>query len=420
MTPTSRSQYIHRTGNPGGDRNITDDQKTNCAHCGRKTAEDNTNSCNTCRRNVCNRPIAQEEESALCSELCHLDDSYADHPGTLTTEGERLKYALNQVTRAAADSRTEDAEMALAHLKAASGQSADLLSGLTPLLSIENDQEEIYALDGVATALSETAALIGRTDISTLPPGNRNSKSRIAFGENPDLSCVARRSDIPDIARAINAELEREGDAFRLPENPEEYTDTECETILETAVSEMSWEGNTLTLCRWIEDGVPTAEHLASTEPTLRRFLYPNERQESSGPVCEPPRQPGRRHQYLVSFNSEQQASDFERKITGAGGTCHWVATDDTPLYDGEYQYADTGCWDTLLSSLKEVVSQETGLDEWPEDETKGWTTQEKRNLIEAAVSRWDFIGHNGLNRHKVAEDLKAGRIPWTGTRKST
>ena len=190
----------------------------------------------------------------------------------MITEGQRLEYAI-ALTAAAAARPEEDGAKAIAHLRVAAARSAQTLGGVIALLSNDHDQATIDEVDDIAASLQNAAEALGKMSIPPRPHSNRPTE--VAYSDDPDLSCVARPQDIPQITSALNAELAREEHPHRLPETADLYTGAEITTLLETAVSEMLWHGSTITMCRWVTDQVPTAEHLAATEPSLRRFLHP-------------------------------------------------------------------------------------------------------------------------------------------------
>ena len=126
---------------------------------------------------------------------------------------------------------------------------------------------------------------------------------------------------------------------------------------------------------------------------------------------------------YLIEIPDETPEAALTQALALLTNSVKWVAVSSDELYDNEWMFTDDESWDIISRSVREIINDIEGVvDEEDQDEDKSapawpphpyeeWTLEQRRALIEMAVTKWSHLGPNGVEHELLERDYRTGLL---------
>ena len=108
--------------------------------------------------------------------------------------------------------------------------------------------------------------------------------------------------------------------------------------------------------------------------------------------------------QYIFTFETEDQEREFLDLAVRMKVKPRWIVIDPNPEYDQEWTFTDETAWDELGRTLDRVLNQTGEEPTWPQKPLELWETEERRDLVQRAVTQWNYLKSEELTAERVAE----------------
>ena len=119
--------------------------------------------------------------------------------------------------------------------------------------------------------------------------------------------------------------------------------------------------------------------------------------------------------QYMIELPDETVEAAVAAVLHPFGASLHWVAACSDSVYDNEWGFTDENAWEHVSESAQEIINEASGDDgakaEWPSLPFNDWSVGQKRALIQMSVTRWGFLGPNGIEPYDLIRDYREGLL---------
>lgn len=123
---------------------------------------------------------------------------------------------------------------------------------------------------------------------------------------------------------------------------------------------------------------------------------------------------------YIFSFPDDATLRKFTDLARENSVTARWITIDPNPEHDHEWRFTDELIFESVFDAVQDIINQELAPSQdspvWPETTPWRWTTQQKRDLVNIAVTKWGFLGNNGPIPQDVISAYEKGLLPLSAT----
>ena len=127
-------------------------------------------------------------------------------------------------------------------------------------------------------------------------------------------------------------------------------------------------------------------------------------------------------HSALVSFESKEACDQFIGQANAMNATVEWATFKEQTATNNEEPRPENMAivtmdhFNALAEELHAHIKMEYGgfdMIQWPETPMEDWTVEDKQELLQMAVQRWEFNPHTGnLRKAMLIEDIE-DRMPF-------
>ena len=90
-----------------------------------------------------------------------------------------------------------------------------------------------------------------------------------------------------------------------------------------------------------------------------------------------------------------------------------WVATGPDEAYDDEWAFTDENSWAAISQAVQEIINdiQQGDGPQWSPYPYDQWSVAQRRRLIAMAVTKWNYLGPNGLDSDERERAYRSGAL---------
>ncbi len=116
---------------------------------------------------------------------------------------------------------------------------------------------------------------------------------------------------------------------------------------------------------------------------------------------------------YLIELPDDVSETALLQALAQLTQSVRWVATSPDETYDCEWAFTDENSWDAIAEAVQEIVHdiQEEGELPWPPYPYDRWPVEQRRRLIRMAVTRWNYLGPNGVDAEELERAYRRGDL---------
>ena len=116
---------------------------------------------------------------------------------------------------------------------------------------------------------------------------------------------------------------------------------------------------------------------------------------------------------YLIELPDDVSETALVRALAHLTDSVRWVATGPDEAYDYEWAFTDENSWDAISQAVEEIINdieQDDGP-RWPPYPYDQWPVEQRRRLIDMAVTQWNYLGPNGVDRDELERAYRSGAL---------
>ena len=116
---------------------------------------------------------------------------------------------------------------------------------------------------------------------------------------------------------------------------------------------------------------------------------------------------------YLIELADDASETALVQALSHLTNTVRWVATSPDEAYDYEWAFTDENSWDAISQAVEEIISdvQQDGESQWPPYPYDQWGVEQRRRLIDMAVTKWNYLGPNGVDPDELTRAYRSGAL---------
>ena len=116
---------------------------------------------------------------------------------------------------------------------------------------------------------------------------------------------------------------------------------------------------------------------------------------------------------YLIELPDDASETALVQALAHLTDSVRWVATGPDEAYDYEWSFTDENSWDAISEAVQEIINEIQQHDEsqwlpYPYDQ---WGVEQRRRLIEMAVTQWNYLGPNGVDADELRRAYRNGAL---------
>ena len=117
--------------------------------------------------------------------------------------------------------------------------------------------------------------------------------------------------------------------------------------------------------------------------------------------------------QYLIELPDDVSETALAQALSHLTNSVRWIATSPDETYDYEWAFTDENSWDAISQSVEEIINeiQQDGESQWPPYPYDQWGVEQRRRLIEMAVTKWNYLGPNGVDADELRHAYRSGAL---------
>ena len=116
---------------------------------------------------------------------------------------------------------------------------------------------------------------------------------------------------------------------------------------------------------------------------------------------------------YLIELPDDAPETALVQALAHLTESVRWVATSPDEAYDYEWAYTDESSWDAISKAVEEIINdvQQDGESQWPPYPYDRWSVEQRRRLIDMAVTQWNYLGPNGVDPEELRHAYRSGAL---------
>ena len=114
---------------------------------------------------------------------------------------------------------------------------------------------------------------------------------------------------------------------------------------------------------------------------------------------------------YLIEQPDDAPETVLVEALAHLTDSVRWVATSPDEAYDGEWTFTDEDSWAAISQAVEEIINdiQQDDAAQWPPYPYNRWPVKQRRRLIDLAVTRWNYLGPNGVDAEELERAYRSG-----------
>ncbi len=116
---------------------------------------------------------------------------------------------------------------------------------------------------------------------------------------------------------------------------------------------------------------------------------------------------------YLIELPDNASETALVQALAHLTDSVRWVATSPDDTYDHERAFTDENSWDAISQAVQEMIKdiQQANEPPWPPYPYDRWPVEQRRRLIRMAVTRWNYLGPNGVDAEELERAYRRGDL---------
>ena len=122
----------------------------------------------------------------------------------------------------------------------------------------------------------------------------------------------------------------------------------------------------------------------------------------------------------LVTCPDPAAADRWLRRLElPTGYSAQRIVVDPNPMYEDEYQFATMDIFLTVVTTTADTLEEADIIlpNQWPDLPAEQWSRRDAYALVDLAVTRWGYLGHNGSDTDRILESWHKGELKRLGQR---
>ena len=116
---------------------------------------------------------------------------------------------------------------------------------------------------------------------------------------------------------------------------------------------------------------------------------------------------------YLIELPDDVSEGALVQALAHLTRSVRWVATSPDEAYDYEWAFTDENSWAAISQAVEEIINdvQQDGGAQWPPYPYDRWPAEQRRRLIDMAVTQWSYLGPNGVDPDELERAHRSGAL---------